>query len=239
MISETFRRNLMAKGISPDKITVIPNGANPDIIQPLPKENSFREQNGLIGKFVIMYAGNLGLTSCLEDVIHTAVLLRANQDVHFVIVGEGVKKPSLEQLAEEQQLENIQFLPYQSREIFPEMLAAADLSLVTLNQNSSTASLPHKIFNIMASARPILAIAPTESELAQLVNNNDCGVSIPPGNPEQLADEILRIKEDDKCLADMGQRGRHLLKARFSQEQCTDMFERMLLTIHQDIKLPI
>ncbi len=239
LISESFRRNLLDKGISPDKITVIPNGADPDLIQPLPKENKFRDQHSLSRKFVVMYAGNIGLTSSLEDVINAAAQLREDQDVRFVIVGEGVKKHSLEQMAQEQQLDNILFLPYQSREAFPELLAAADLSLVTLNQNSSTASIPHKIFNIMASARPILAIAPLESEIAQLIDNNKCGLSIPPGHPVQLAEEIMLLKQESHGLAEMGQRGRQLLEAKFSREQCNDMFERMLVKVHKEKMLSL
>jgi glycosyltransferase involved in cell wall biosynthesis len=138
-----------------------------------------------------MYAGNLGLTSSLEDVLRAAALLKGSMDISFVIVGEGVKKSGLEEIAKTNRLENVIFLPYQPREMFSEILAAADASLVTLNQSSSLSSLPSKIFNIMASARPILAVAPQESELAQLIREAQCGITVSPQNPGHLAEVII------------------------------------------------
>jgi len=133
------------------------------------KQNSFRRLHGLDNKFVVMYAGNIGLTSCLEDVLQAAEILTGQTDIQFVIVGEGVRKDAL--LAEKQsiQLTNILFLPFQPRDAFPEMLAAADVSLVTLNTDAVLSSMPSKIFNIMASARPILAVSPPGSEIVQIV----------------------------------------------------------------------
>ena len=160
VISESFRTNLDRKGVPAEKMTLIPVWADPDIVRPLPKENRFRQRLGLSGKLVVMYAGNLGLTSCLEDVIDAAKLLKEAADICFVIVGEGVKKDDLAAMAQDAALTNVMFLPYQPREVFPEMLAAADVGLVTLNHSSASSSLPSKIFNVMASARPILAVAP-------------------------------------------------------------------------------
>ncbi len=228
VISESFRKNLKRKGVPPEKITLIPVWADPDVVRPLPKENDFRQRLGLAGKLVAMYAGNLGLTSCLEDVLGAAKLLREETDIRFVIVGEGVKKEDLEATAQAAQLTNIMFLPYQPREMFPEMLAAADVGLVTLNQDSASSSLPSKVFNVMASARPILAVAPKESDLAQLVDDADCGVVVPPEHPELLADALLAMRGRGDGLVEMGQNGRSLLESRYSRAGCVDAFEDLL-----------
>ncbi len=228
VISESFRRNLDRKGVPPEKITLIPVWADPDIVRSLPKENGFRQQFGLSGKFVVMYAGNLGLTSCLEDVLGAAKLLKEEADIRFVIIGEGVKKNDLEAMAQEAQLANVMFLPYQPREIFPEMLAAADVGLVTLNHDSAASSLPSKIFNVMASARPILAVAPGDSDLAQLVDDAHCGIVVPPDHPERLADALLDLRGQAGALAEMGQNGRTQLESRYSRGSCVDAFEDML-----------
>lgn len=231
LISESFRRNLLVKGVSPKKITLIPVWADPDLVRPLPKENAFRNQHGLAGKFVVMYAGNLGLTSSLEDVIDAAELLRGEPDICFVIVGEGVKKPILVEMARSNGLGNVMLLPYQPREIFSEMLAAADLSLVTINRCSSLTSLPSKIFNIMASARPILAVTPSESEIARLVEETDCGVTISTEHPELLAEEILKLMQKDKRLTEMGQNGRSQLETSFARAHCVEMYDCMLQSL--------
>jgi colanic acid biosynthesis glycosyl transferase WcaI len=231
LLSEGFRRNLLAKGVPADKITVIPVWADPDVVRPLPRENAFRKRHGLDGQFVVMYAGNLGFTSSLEEVLQAAELLNGQPDVRFVIVGEGVKKQALEAAAREKALQNVLFLPFQPREAFPEMLAAADLSLVTLNRDSSRTSLPSKTFNIMASGRPILAVTPADSEIARLVQEARCGVNVPPECPEPLAQTILDLQRHADRLPQMGQNGRTELETRFARTRCVDDYEQMLLSL--------
>jgi colanic acid biosynthesis glycosyl transferase WcaI len=228
LISEGFKRNLQGKGVSVDKLSVIPVWADPEAIRPEAKENGFRRRHRLEGTFLIMYAGTLGLTSALEDVIQAACHLKDHSDVRFMMIGEGVKKKALASMAQQQGLENMTFLPFQPREALSEVMAAADASLVTLNQASSPFSLPNKVFSIMASGRPILAVVPPESEVAKLVGAGECGVIVPPGEPHTLARTILDLKRDPGRLERLGRNGRALLESRFSRQRCIDRYEAML-----------
>jgi colanic acid biosynthesis glycosyl transferase WcaI len=231
VISESFRQTLFAKRVPPRKLDVIPVWADPDEVRPLPKQNSFRKQHHLTDKHVVMYAGNVGLTSCLEDVLQAAELLRERSNIQFVIVGEGIKKDALVDEARNKQLANVTFLPYQPREVFVEMLAAADLSLVTLNDGAALSSLPSKIFNVMASARPILAVAPPESEIAHIVREAGCGWIIPPGSPVELAAKIVQSLEQEPALLELGQKGRIHLEKYYSRKSCVDAYEKMLIAL--------
>jgi colanic acid biosynthesis glycosyl transferase WcaI len=233
LIGENFRRNLTAKNVPNEKLTLIPVWADPELVRPCPKQGPFRERYRLADRFVVMYAGNLGLTSSLEDVLETARLLKEDTSIHFVIVGEGVKKPELEAMAQAGKLQNVIFLPYQPRENFAEMMAAADVNLVTLNNSSSLSSLPSKTFNIMASARPILAITPADSEISYLVEKADCGVNVPPERPELLVQTILSLQKDPDRLVKMGEHGRDCLKREYSRAVCVDMYESMLVDLIQ------
>ena len=228
LISEGFRENLLSKGIPLEKLSVIPVWGDPNNIPVLPKENNFRQGHGLHDKFLVIYAGNLGHTSALEEVILAAERLSGVPDTKFVIIGEGVKKSALEKLTLQKMLDNVLFLPYQPRPIFAEELAAADVGLVTLNKNSSKSSLPSKIFNIMASGRPILAVAPLESEVCKLAEEGGCGVCVPPGHPDLIANAILELKRNKNQLKDMGTRGRLWLETHFSRNGCVNMYETML-----------
>jgi glycosyltransferase involved in cell wall biosynthesis len=107
-------------------------------------------------------------------------------------------------------------------------MAAADLSLVTLNPASSPFSLPSKVFSIMASGRPILAVVPLESEVAQLVRAGDCGVCVAPGQPRLLANIILELKGDRDRMSSLGRNGRALLESQFSRQQCVRRYEELL-----------
>jgi colanic acid biosynthesis glycosyl transferase WcaI len=213
---------------------VIPVWADPNEVQPLPKQNVFRRKHGLDGKFVVMYAGNIGLTSCLEDVLDAAEILQRQSDIQFVIVGEGVKKEMLMAEARTRALPNMLFLPYQPREIFPEMLAAADIGLVTLNAGALLSSLPSKIFNVMASARPVLSISLPESELAHIIREAGCGINVVPEAPELLAKTIAELKDKGDKLVRMGQKGRIYMEKHFSRKHCVDMFQQMLMKIYED-----
>lgn len=232
VISETFRRNLLGKGVPDSKLRVIPIWADPDEVRPLEKHNAFRQRCGLDGKFVVMYAGNIGLTSCLEDVLCAADHLREQTEIRFVLVGEGVRKQALEAEAKVRALPNVTFLPYQPREAFPEMLAAADLGLVTLNAGAALSSLPSKVFNVMASARPVLAVTPPGSELMQIVTESGCGWSVPPGAPTALAEAILQIQAHGAGLVQAGRNGRACLEEKYSRRRCVDAHEQMFLALH-------
>jgi colanic acid biosynthesis glycosyl transferase WcaI len=228
VISDSFRQNLLAKDVPPDKLSVTPVWADPDSVRPLPKYNGFRQAHGLDGQFLVMYAGNLGHASALDEVLATADLLRHETGIKFVFIGEGVKKEKLMATAAKLGLPNVSFLPFQPRHLFPEMLAAADVGLVTLNQNASGTSLPSKTFNIMASGRPILAVTSPTSEIARLVQQARCGVNVAPNQPQQLADEIVNLKRDQALLAQLGHNGRRELEINFSRRGCVDQYEQLL-----------
>jgi colanic acid biosynthesis glycosyl transferase WcaI len=229
VISEGFRDNLRRKDVPDGKMSVIPVWADIEAISPSAIENEFRRNHDLSGKFIVMYAGNLGHTSSLEDVMHAAARLKVYSDIRFVVVGEGLKRESLRRIAKDESLSNVLFLPYQPREVYPLMMAAADVSLVTLNRNSSETSLPSKTFNIMASARPVLAIVPPDSELGRLVNESCCGVVVSPGQPDQLARKITSMKANPADLLLMGKNGRQLAEGPYSRDQCVDLFEQTCL----------
>ena len=116
------------------------------------------------------------------------------------------------------------------------MLAAADLSLVTLNGGAALSSLPSKIFNVMASARPILAVAPLESEIAHIVREAGCGWVVPPGSPAELAAKIVQSLEQELALIQMGQKGRVYLEKFYSRKTCVDAYEKMLIALYERIQ---
>jgi colanic acid biosynthesis glycosyl transferase WcaI len=227
VLSEGFRKNLLGKRVPDEKITIIPVWADPDIICPMEKENSFRARIGVQGKFVVLYAGNMGFTSCLEDLMAAAEMLKDQEDIAFVMIGEGVKKESFEQIVREKGLKNVMILPYQPRKDYPEVLAAADVNVVTINAGSAQSSLPSKVFNAMASARPILVVSPLNGDLAQVVHEGNCGMIVPPEAPNRLAQAILEMKCQGEYLMQMGQNGRKLLETSYSRKGCVEQFEVM------------
>jgi len=227
VITEGFRRCLLQKNVPDELITINSCWADPDFVTPQLKENAFRLAHGLSRKFVVMYAGALGLTSALEDVLEAAFILKSHPDIMFVIVGEGIKKVWIQQYIEQNCLSNVKVLPFQPRADFPQMMAAADVNLVTLNQAFSEFSLPHKVFDIMASNRPILGVAPLGCDLAKLIQDNNCGLVVAPQKSMELAQTILKMMDDPDSLVEMGKHGRALLLSTYARNICIDGYEKM------------
>lgn len=206
VISEGFRENLMEKCVPAAKIRVVPNWADPDFVTPGCRDESLRNEWGR-DKFVAVYSGGLTHNSCLEPLVEAASAL-ACEPFQFVIIGDGVKRKSLEESARARQLSNLRFLPFQPLDGYPKVLATADINLVTLNAASAAASVPSKIYKLMASGRPVLAIVPRPSEIARLVEESGCGFVVEPTDTQGLVRVLRYAATHDRELERMGRSGR-------------------------------
>jgi glycosyltransferase involved in cell wall biosynthesis len=130
-------------------------------------QNPFVREHGLEGKFVVQYSGNIGVTHNVEALIDVAERLRGDERILFQIIGRGPRQPRIERLIRERNLGNVQMLPFQSDEMFPYSLSAADLGVVILHESVSRGSVPSKAYNQMSFGIPGLYIAGSDSELAR------------------------------------------------------------------------
>lgn len=228
VISEGFKQNLLRKDVPEDKISIIPITTDVDFIHPLPKENTLRAQWGLDGKFVVLYAGNLGLSQGLETVIDAARQLRDCPEIQFVMVGGGATKADLQALAEQSHLENVKFYPFQPREAVPEVYSVADVSLVCLKPEIVVESVPSKTYTIMASQRPIIAAVDASSEVGRLLSEVNCGWSTPPGDATALAQAILKLYQDKSQQDMMAKNGRDYVVANYSRQISAEKYRALI-----------
>jgi colanic acid biosynthesis glycosyl transferase WcaI len=228
VLSEGMKEHLTEKGVPARKIMVIPNWANIEAIRPVEKENSFRKAHGLNGQFVVMFAGNLGFIAMLDKVLEAARLLEDEPQIQFLIIGEGNAKPGLVSRVKELGLKNVRLLPTQPKEALPEMLGAADLSLVTLNRRLGQLNVPSKTYSIMASARPVLAAVPEDSEIARLIKVADCGLGVPPEDPVALAQAIRSLARQPERLRVYGANGRRYVEENFDRRSLTAQYHKLL-----------
>ena len=228
VLSHGMKQNLLNKGVRENKVTIIPNWADVDYIHPLPKENDFRAANGLDGHFVVMFAGNLGFIAVLNTVLDAAKLLQDDARILFVIIGRGNAKPDLIERAKALDLTNIRFLSTQPKEVLPKMLAAADISLVTLDRRLGQLNVPSKTYNIMASNRPVLAAVPPDSEIAKLVQEAGCGVCMPPEDPKSMARAIKDLLNKPDELERYGKNGRSFVVANYSRPMLIRKYRQLL-----------
>ena len=227
--SDTLRRNLLSRGVPSSKIEIIPDWADGNFIKPQPKENAFRTQLGLGSHFVVLYSGNMGYTSDLETVIEAAERVMQHPDIQFILVGDGVKRTALEQRVAELCLPNVRFLPFQPREVFPRVLAAADVCLITLNKQSTTTSAQGKLYSILAAGRPVIGVIEPETDAYSIITTAGCGATVRPGDSLGLADLILKFKADSVLTELYGQRARQYFEANYTLDVCVQAFEHLML----------
>lgn len=217
VISEWFRRRLQAKGVPADKLVVIPNFVDTDFMQPGPRLNPFSRTHRLDGKFVVLYAGNIGLTQGFETILAAADHLADQPAVQFVIVGDGTRRDWLAGQLAAQPRPNVTLLPYQPRSLVPHIYASSHLCLVPLKRGTAQETFPSKIYTIMAAGRPVIASADPDSELAWVVEAANCGWAVPPDEAAALAQAVRHAYQDQSTLRQKGQNGRHYVTAHHSR----------------------
>lgn len=185
----------LAKYGSDEKIKVVPLWPDGVMQRVVKSENLFIKEQKLEGKFVVMYSGNLGNTHRMDVLLDVAQLVH-DEDVVFLLIGEGGKKKMIEERIEKEKIRNVRLLPFQSLEMLPHSLSTADIAVVTLDSTSSQMSVPSKTFNLMAVGAPLMCIASTESELGNLVRKYNVGVIYAPENVVEMAKFVIHLKAD-------------------------------------------
>jgi colanic acid biosynthesis glycosyl transferase WcaI len=231
VISPAFRDNIVAKRVPPEKVSVIPNFVDTQFIRPLPKKNAFSQRYGLTDKFVVTHAGNLGYVYDLETLVLAASLLRLETSIQFLIVGDGVGRPRLETTVRELGLENVRFLPFQPRESLPLLRAASDVQVALYRSGSARFSMPSKVYEIMASGRPVLASADKHTDLWNLIVNTRCGVCIDAHDPAELASTVMRLYKDPLWRLRMGERGRLEVERSYSRMAAVAKYDELVRSI--------
>jgi colanic acid biosynthesis glycosyl transferase WcaI len=231
IISESFEAALRRLGVPSSKVSLIYDYADTELISPRPRANAFAAEAGLLDHFVVLYAGNIGLSQGLESVLGAAARLLSVPDILFVFVGDGTGRAALAAEAKRRDLENVRFLPFQRRERLAEMLSSADAGLIVLKKGIGTQSLPNKSLSLLASGTPLLASVDEDSAMASLVRRSGAGLWTPPENPERLAEAVLALRASPSLREEMGRRGRRYAEEFLSREAAAIRFEALFRTV--------
>lgn len=137
-------------------------------------------------------------------------------------------RQSLEDRARNMALPNLRFLPLQPVEIFHDILAAADLCLLTQQKTVADIVFPSKLLTLLASAKPVIASVSTDSEVARVLNQSGAGVTVPAEDPNALADAVLALHRDRDRRRLMGERGRACALTHWNRERILPLMEARL-----------
>ncbi len=197
-LSPAFKTDLIRRGIPPEKIDVVINGANLELFQAgLPRDQEITRQYGLEGRFVVGYLGTLGLAHGLENVLAAAELLRGTE-ITFFFVGVGAAKADLQAAARSRRLDNVSFAPRQEKSAMPRFWSVCDAALVHLRAAPLFATvIPSKIFEAMAVGVPTLYAGP-RGEGTAIVEQHTSGLVVAPMDAQALATAALQLARDPR-----------------------------------------
>lgn len=226
--SEGNQDHLLKKGAPRTAVTVVPNWVDLEFVKPRPSQNELRSAQGLNDKFVISFGGIMGYSQDLDTVLEAASMLQSYEDVHFLLVGEGVEKPRLMRRSMELGLRNVTFLPMMPREEYAKLLSASDATLATLRAEVRTPVVPSKILSSMAAGRPVILAMDLAGDAPRLVTEEArCGLAVAPGDASGLARAVLELRNDSALRRLLGTRGRQYVEKELSLEKAAERYEQM------------
>jgi colanic acid biosynthesis glycosyl transferase WcaI len=228
VICEPFRRHVIELGIASDKVITVPNFVDTEFIKPLLKDNPFARRNDLLNKFVVQYAGNIGMTQSFDTILEVAERLKSETGIHFLFVGDGARRQYVETQIATMALSNITLLPYLPRSEVPYIYASADLSLVPLMAGTAQTTIPSKIYTIMASGRPVLVSVDEDSELTWIVKQAQCGIAVPPDDTNALEAGIRQAFAAQVEFRQYGENGRRYVEAHFSRRAVNAQYQALI-----------
>jgi colanic acid biosynthesis glycosyl transferase WcaI len=214
--------------LDPERLTYIPlwSVAEPD--RPLPfSENTLALRLGLADKFVVQYSGNMGLLHDIESLVHAAARLRDEPQIHFLFIGKGRRRQSAESFSTSLGLTNITWLDFVPREQLPETLTCCHAAIVSMRAGMEGVAVPSKLYGILAAGRAVIAQVPAGSEIAMVVEEEACGLVVPPGNIERLVDTIRTLAADRVAVDQMSARAHTAYRAKYTIDQAVLSFKRM------------
>jgi glycosyltransferase involved in cell wall biosynthesis len=207
VLGEDMRRRVISKGMEDMRVLVIRDGADVAPPEGAPSEIDAEVVRAIRGdfQFVLVHAGNLGFYGAWETLIAVARRLE-NDGIGLVFVGDGAQRGQIETMAAG--CKNVRFLPFFPASKIPSVLAAGDAHIITILRGLEGVVVPSKMYGILAAGRPIVAVAPAESDAVSLTMRIGCGVTADPDSAEDVAAKILALSAEPRRVQEMGEAAR-------------------------------
>ena len=238
VISEDFKKNIMAKGVPEDKIVVVYNWVDQNAVVDVPREeNSLFDKYALDrSKYYVTYSGNIGLTQNMDMLLEVAQELESEvPDRHFVLIGEGAYKKQAETIVKEKQIGNVTFLPFQPYEDISLVFSLGDAGLVISKPGVGANSVPSKTWSIMSASRPVLANF-DENELKDILAGNECGIFTKAGDKEAFKQSIITLYENRELCKQYGKNGRQFVMDNLTREVGTQKYVDVIKSVVAESK---
>lgn len=226
VISEDFKKNIMAKGVPEDKIVVVYNWVDQNAVVDIPRDKNklFDKYQLDPSKFYIEYSGNIGLTQNMDMLLEVMKELKTTHpDIGLVLVGEGAYKAQVEEIVKRDNLTNVTMIPFQPYEDISYVFSLGDAGLVISKPGVGANSVPSKTWSIMSASRPVLANF-DENELKDILAGNECGIFTKAGDKEAFKKSIIKLYENRELCKKYGTNGRQFVMDNLTREVGTQKY---------------
>lgn len=233
VISEDFKKNIMAKGVPEDKIVVVYNWVDQNAVVDVPREKNklFDKYHLDRGKFYIEYSGNIGLTQNMDMLLEVMKELKVSHpQIGLVLVGEGANKKQVEEIVARDGLTNVTMLPFQPYEDISYVFSLGDAGLVISKPGVGANSVPSKTWSIMSASRPVLANF-DENELKDILAGNECGIFTKAGDKEAFKQSIISLYENRELCRRYGRNGRQFVMDNLTREVGTQKYVEVIKSV--------
>jgi glycosyltransferase involved in cell wall biosynthesis len=206
VLGEDMRDRIVAKGVDPARVVVSRDGITIPESVPSPENPVAREIRGGF-RFALVHAGNLGFYGAWQTLI-SAVKMLEHDGVGLVFIGEGAMKSQVESMAAGSRA--IRFLPFRPTNEIPFVLSSGDMHVVTVKRGLEGVVVPSKLYPTLAAGRPVLGVAPEESDVVRIIRRTGCGIAANPDDPASVAEAIRGVLHDSEQLRSMASKAREI-----------------------------
>ena len=209
-ITEEMAKNILSKTTDQDKVHVVRNWIDTEKTVPIVRSANklFDELKLDRGKFYVAYAGNIGMMQGIETIVDAAEQLKDEEEIQFIIFGNGSEEESIRRRIIEKNLKNIKLFPLQPLDRVSEVYSVGNVSIIPCKPGTGGTSMPSKTWTIMATGTAIIASFDLGGEMEKIIREADCGYCIEAGNVQKLVTAIRIFYNDPQNLKRMGQNAR-------------------------------
>jgi glycosyltransferase involved in cell wall biosynthesis len=221
---------LIARRCGRTPVHLTPNWASDDVLDSAETTpNPLRASLGLTDRFVVQYAGNLGGVQDIGSIVKTAAVLQARAPrIHFLFIGSGRKKRWLAGEVTRLALRNVTVLDELPRSEQAVFLRACDVALMSFVSGMRGVGVPSRLYNILASGRPVIAAVDPTSEPALVIQEEHVGWVIPPGDVDAMARAIMEAEHSADILGQMGRRAASAARSKYRREHILPTYVAIL-----------
>jgi len=228
--SPAYRDYIINKRIDRNKISLISNGVDLQSFVRKEHEYSIRTELKLTDKFLVVYAGALGVANDIPVILKAAQRLHDRKDIHFLLIGDGKERLNLENYCRDHKLQNVTFAGTRSKQNMPGILAEADVCVAILqNIPMFKTTYPNKVFDYMAAGKPTLLVI--DGVIREVIESAKGGMYIQPGNVESFVSAVIWMVEHREEAVEMGRSAREYVRRHFDRGVQAKEFSDLVTTL--------